>query len=154
MRRRVRGNLSAPLIRLLGKAFKHLRSTAILPKSSLGKALNYALANWPDMETYLHDGRIEIDNNDTDNDIRPSAIGKKNWMFIGHPEAGRRAAILYTLLISARNHGVDPQAYLKDIIERLPLTRPADLAELLPANWAAANRTKRPLAKPQRSAAA
>ncbi len=62
--------------------------------------------------------------------------------------------MLYTLLISARNHGVDPQAYLKDVIERLPVTRPADLDALLPANWAAGNRATYPLAKPLRSDAA
>ncbi|GAA5484314.1 IS66 family transposase ISVsp3 [Haloferula sargassicola] len=154
VRARVRQNLSRPLIRLLGKAFRHLRATAILPKSTLGQALNYALGQWSAMETYLEDGRIEIDNNDTENDIRPSAVSKKNWLFIGHPEAGRRSAILYTLLISARNHGIDPQAYLKDVIERLPSMRPADLDALLPSAWAAAHRAKHPLAKPDRTATA
>jgi hypothetical protein len=80
---------------------------------------------------------------------------KKNWLFIGHdPEAGRRGAVLYTLLIRASNHGVDPLAYPKDVIERLTVTRPVDLNALLPANWAAANRANRPLAKPLRSDAA
>jgi transposase len=64
------------------------------------------------MQTFLEDGRVEIDNNDTENDIRPSAVGKKNWLFVGSPEAGKRSAVMYTLHISARNHGVDPQAYL------------------------------------------
>ncbi len=154
VRARIRHNRGRPLVRLLEKAFRHLQTTAIRPKSRLGEALHYALGQWSAMGTYLYDGRIEIDNNETENDIRPSAVGKKNWLFIGHPEAGRRGAVLYTLLISARNHGVDPQAYLKDVIERLPRTRPADLDALLPANWAAANRATRPLAKPLRSDAA
>ena len=150
VRARVRQNNSAPLIRLLGRAFKHLRTTVILPKSRLGQALNYALGQWQAMQTFLEDGRIDIDNNRTENDIRPSAVGKKNWLFIGHPDAGRRAAILYTLLISARNHGVDPQAYLRDVIERMPSATPADLDALLPANWAAAHRATHPAAKPDR----
>lgn len=105
------------------------------------------------MENYLSDGRVEIDNNETENDIRPSAVGKKNWLFVGSPEAGKRGAVLYTLLISARNHGVDPQAYLRDVIERLPSAKPNEIDEFLPANWAAAHRDKHPAARPQRSAA-
>jgi transposase len=153
VRARVRQNRSARLIALLEKAFKHLITTRILSKSSLGKALSYALGQWPAMKTYLEDGRVAIDNNDIENDIRPSAVGKKNWMFIGSPEAGRRGAILYSLLISARNHGVDPQAYLRDVIERLPTMRPADLDALLPANWAAAHRKFHPAAVPPRAVA-
>jgi transposase len=154
VRARVRENRSRPLILLLEKAFKYLRTTRILPKSRLGQALDYALGQWPDMMTYLEDGRVAIDNNDIENDIRPSAVGKKNWLFVGSPEAGRRGAILYSLLISARNHGVDPQAYLRDVIERLPTMSPADLDALLPANWAAANRDRHPAIKPKRRHAA
>jgi len=147
IRARVRQNQSRPLIRLLEKAFKHLITTRIRPKSRLGKALNYALGQWPDMYPFLEDGRIAIDNNDTENDIRPSAVGKKNWLFVGSPEAGRRAAVLYTLLISARNHGVDPQAYLKAVIEELPGAKPDEIDHLLPANWAAAHRDDYPAIK-------
>jgi transposase len=154
VRLRVRQNRSRPLINLLEKAFKRLISTRIRPKSGLGMALQYALGQWPAMQTYLTDGRVEIDNNATENDIRPSAVGKKNWLFVGSPEAGKRSAVMYTLLISARNHGVDPQAYLKDVIERLPVTRPGELAALLPANWAAANRAAKPAIKSGRPQAA
>jgi transposase len=147
VRLRVRQNCSRPLIDLLGKAFKRLISSRIRPKSGLGKALQYAIGQWPAMQTFLGDGRVEIDNNDTENDIRPSAVGKKNWLFVGSPEAGKQAAVMYTLLISARNHGVDPQAYLKDIIECLPVTRPNELEALLPANWAATHRESHPAMK-------
>ena len=153
-RMRVRQNRSRPLIALLGKAFKRLINTRIRPKSGLGQALQYALGQWPAMQSFLEDGRVEIDNNDTENDIRPSAVGKKNWLFVGSPEAGKRSAVMYTLLISARNHGVDPQAYLEDVIERLPVTRPCDLDTLLPANWAAANRAAHPAIKSGDSKAA
>ena len=153
VRARVRERNSRPLIRLLGKAFKHLLTTSrILPKSSLGKALRYALAQWPHMGTYLEDGRVAIDNNDLENDIRPSAVGKRNWLFVGSPEAGRRGAVLYSLLISARNHGADPQAYLRDVIERLPGTRLDELDQLLPGAWAEAHRDAHPAILAPRSA--
>ena len=74
--------------------------------------------------------------------------------FVGHPEAGRSGAVLYTLLISARNHGVDPQAYLKDVIGRLPGARTDELDALLPENWTAAHRAAHPAAKPDRATAA
>ncbi len=102
VRLRIRKNRSRPLIALLGKAFKHLITTRIRPKSGLGQALQYALGQWPAMQTFLEDGLVEIDNNDTENDIRPSAVGKKNWLFVGSPEAGKRSAVMCTLLISAR----------------------------------------------------
>jgi hypothetical protein len=69
---------------------------------------------------YLADGRLEIDNNLTENTIRPSAVGKKNWLFIGHPEAGWRAAAVYTLIVSCRRRGIDPWQYLRDVLQRLP----------------------------------
>jgi hypothetical protein len=89
---------------------------------------------------------VAIDNNDTERDIRLPAVGKKNHLFIGHPEAGDRSAVIYTLLVSARNHGADPQAYLKDLIERLPLCKANDkeaLRALLPGPWAEANKKLR-----------
>ena len=154
VRLRVRHNRSQPLIHLLEKAFKRLIATRIRPKSGLGQALQYALGQWPAMQTFLQDGRVEIDNNATENDIRPSAVGKKNWLFVGSPEAGNRSAVMYTLLISARNHGVDPQAYLQALIERLPGTRTEELDTLLPATWAAANRAAHPAIKSESSKAA
>ena len=154
VRLRVRQNRSRVLIDLLEKAFKRLIATRIRPKSGLGQALQYALGQWPAMQTFLADGRVEIDNNSTENDIRPSAVGKKNWLFVGSPDAGRRSAVMYTLLISARNHGVDPQAYLKDVIERLPGARPGELEELLPANWAASHRATHPAITSKRPHAA
>ena len=70
-----------------------------LPQSPLGKAVKYALAEGEPLNRYLEDGRLEIDNNLTENAIRPSAIGKKNWLFIGHPDAGWRSAVLYACLL-------------------------------------------------------
>ena len=153
VRARVRQNQSRPLMNLLRKAFTYLLTRRILRKSSLGQALRYALKQWAAMECYLDDGRVEIDNNETENDIRPSAVGKKNWLFVGSPEAGQRGAVLYTLLISARNHGADPQAYLRDVIDRLPSAKPNEIDEFLPANWAAAHRHEHSVVRPERRAA-
>lgn len=149
-RARVRQNQSRWLIDLLEKAFKSLQGKQILPKSSLGKALQYALGQWPGMRVYLEEGQVNIDNNVLENDIRPTAVGKKNWLFIGSAEAGHRTAILYSLLISARNYGVDPHAYLQDVITKLPGRNSDDIDDLLPEDWAAANRQRYPLAVPPR----
>ncbi len=138
---RYRQRHSKPLLRLLDKANKHLlQKTKIRPKSRLGEAVRYALGQWRAASTYLAHGQVEIDNNAVERDIRPSAVGKKNWLFVGSPDAGDRSAVFYSLLISARHHGVDPETYLRDVLKRLPAcsTDPAALRELLPANWAAA----------------
>ena len=140
---------SLPLLRLLDRANKHLLTkTRILPKSRLGQAIRYALGQWGGATTYIDHGQVEIDNNGIERDIRPSAVGKKNWLFVGSPEAGDRSAILYSLLISARHHGVDPETYLCDILKRLPgcSSDPAALRELLPENWAAAHKAAQVLA--------
>ncbi|WP_343076061.1 IS66 family transposase [Haloferula luteola] len=86
VRARVRHNRSLPLIRLLGKALKHLSATAIRPKSRLGEALHYALGQWSAMHTFLDDGRVAIDNNSTERDIRSTAVGKKNWLCVSRKE--------------------------------------------------------------------
>jgi len=77
-----------------------------------------------------------LDNNLIENAIRPSCIGKKNWLFIGHPDAGQRSTILHSMIVSCQRHGKDPLAYLRDILKRLPRMRSShDLAPLLPCNW-------------------
>jgi hypothetical protein len=77
-----------------------------------------------------------LDNNLVENALRPSCIGKKNWLFIGHPDAGQRSAILYSLIVSCQRHGKDPLAYLRDLLTRLPrLTNQDDLAPPTPARW-------------------
>ncbi|HWA87275.1 MAG TPA: transposase domain-containing protein, partial [Opitutus sp.] len=71
-----------------------------------------------------------------ENAIRPSKLGAKNWLFVGHPDAGDRAAVLYSLIVSAQRHGHDPHAYLKDVLTRLPaMTTNDDLRPLLPGSW-------------------
>jgi hypothetical protein len=107
----------------------------ILPQSPLGKALAYFLDEYEPLTGYLRDGRFEIDNNLIENDIRPTAVGRKRWLFIGHPDAGWRSAVAYTLLVSCRRRGLNPQAYLTDVLRRLPGIKITELDPLLPANW-------------------
>jgi transposase len=111
-----------------------------LPQSRLGIAIAYALDQWPALERFLEDGRIEIDNNLCENAIRPTAVGKKNWLFIGDADAGQRAAILYTLVENCRRLGLDPHAYLRDVLCRLPHATNWNVNDLAPAAWAKAQR--------------
>lgn len=110
-----------------------------LPRSLLGKACDYLLGHWEPLTAHVRHGQTRIDNNLIENAIRPSAIGKKNWLFIGHPDAGQRSAIIYSIVVSCQRHGKDPLAYLRDVLTRLPrMTNQDDLAPLTPANWKAA----------------
>jgi transposase len=91
-----------------------------LPQSPMGQAITYALNQWATLARFLDHGEVEIDNNLVENAIRPTAIGKKNWLFFGSEEAGQRSAVIYTLIENCRRHGVEPYTYLKDVLERLP----------------------------------
>ncbi len=108
----------------------------VLPKSGLGQACTYLLNQWEPLTAHLRYSETRLDNNLIENAIRPSALGKKNWLFIGHPDAGQRSAIIYSLVVSCQRHGKDPLAYLKDVLSRLPaMTNRDDLAPLTPALW-------------------
>ncbi len=108
----------------------------VLPKSGLGQASAYLLHHWEPLTAHLRHSQTRLDNNLVENAIRPSAIGKKNWLFIGHPDAGQRSAILYSLVVSCQRHGKDPFAYLRDVLTRLPaMTNRDDLGALTPARW-------------------
>lgn len=103
------------------------------------KAINYSLGRWRALTRYLDDGEVPIDNNAVENSIRPLALGRRNWLFVGARTAGERAANIMSLIESAKLNGHDPWAYLKDVFERLPTLLDRDLASLLPHNWHAPN---------------
>jgi len=90
------------------------------------------------LKEYLVNGRLEIDNNLVENAIRPTAVGKKNWLFIGEAEAGERGAMLYTLIECCRRRGMDPYSYLRDVLTRLPDMTNRQIPEVTPAAWAKA----------------
>ena len=97
------------------------------------------------MQEYLADGRLEIDNNLVENAIRPTAVGKKNWLFIGEAQAGERGAILYTLIECCRRRGIDPYSYLQDVLSRLPDMTNRQVHQVPPAAWAQARSQTTPL---------
>jgi transposase len=136
----VRQQQSAPVMEILkGELIALRQHPQVLPKGKLGRAIDYTLALWDRLSLFLVHGEIEIDNNLIENGIRPTAVGKKNWLFVGNETTGQRAAIIYTMVECAKRHGHNPEAYLTDVLERLPaMTNQDDLTVLLPANWQAA----------------
>lgn len=112
-----------------------IQQKSCIPQSPMGKAISYARNQWESLQGYLKNGKFEIDNNLVENAIRPTAVGKKNWLFLGHPEAGWRSAVIYSILISCRRRGINPADYLADIFNRLPTMKANEIPELIPANW-------------------
>ena len=103
--------------------------------SAIAKALDYSLRRWEALTRYLVDGHVPIDNNWLENQIRPWAISRSNWLFAGSLRAGQRAAAIMSLIRSAQLNGHDPYVYLKDVLTRLPTHRADDIAALLPHRW-------------------
>ena len=99
------------------------------------RALDYSLKRWQALTRFIDDGRLPIDNNWIENQIRPIAIGRNNWLFAGSLRAGQRAAAVMSLIQSARMNGQDPHAYLKDVLTRLPTHKASRIEELLPHRW-------------------
>jgi transposase/flagellar biosynthesis chaperone FliJ len=122
------------VIERIHRALKKLQPR-YLPQSLMGQALGYALNQWPALERFLDHGEVEIDNNLVENAIRPTAVGKKNWLFFGSEEAGQRSAVIYTLIENCRLHGVEPYTYLQDVLGRLPTTTNREVAQLTPLKW-------------------
>lgn len=125
----------APAIWATMKAKADELKPLLLPKSTLGKAVNYFINEYEALLGYLRDGRYEIDNNLIENSIRPTAVGRRRWLFIGHPDAGWRSAVIYSILVSLRRRGINPLEYLTDVFARLPGAKTTDIHDLLPANW-------------------
>jgi hypothetical protein len=110
----------------------------VLPKGPIGQAVTYALNNWTALTRYLDDGILDIDNNEAERALRGIAVGRKNWLFLGSDRGGRAAANHYTLIQSAKRHGIEPFAYLRDVLLRITTQPTKDLHELLPDHWKAA----------------
>ncbi len=125
---------------VLDKLESYLADVAqtVLPKSAFAKAVNYARNQWAALRRYTEDGRLTIDNNTSERTLRPQAIGRKNWLFLGSEPAGPRAAVLYSILAGAKRHRIEPWAYLRELLIRLHADDPR-LEEMLPDHWAAAH---------------
>jgi transposase len=107
----------------------------VLPKSPIGEAVTYARAQWTALTRYLEDGALAIDNNAAERALRRVVTGRKNWLFCGSDVGGTRAAILYSVVATCKAHEIDPWAYLRDVLERIPTHPNRRRAELLPRNW-------------------
>ena len=103
--------------------------------SAIAKAIDYCLKRWKALTQYLDDGNLPIDNNWAENQMRPWALGRKNWLFAGSLRSGQRAAVIMSLIQSARLNGLDAFAYLSDVLKRLPTHKDKDIDELLPHVW-------------------
>ena len=106
-----------------------------LPKSPLGEAVAYALNQWTALRRFVENGMLEIDNNTAENALRPIALGRKNYLFLGSDEGGRRAAILYSLIRTCERHGVNAWEYLRDVLVRISTHPASAVDELLPHRW-------------------
>ena len=106
-----------------------------LPQSLLGKAIRYFLHEYAALMIDMERADYQIDNNLVEGDIRPSCVGKKRWLFIGHPQAGWRSAVIYSIIQSCRRRGIDPQEYLTDVLSRLPGMKNTEIDVLLPEFW-------------------
>jgi hypothetical protein len=132
---RIRQEKAAPIIKTLHDWM--LAQRDLVPNgSATAKALDYSLKRWVALTRYLDDGAVPIDNNQVENQIRPWALGRSNWLFAGSLRSGKRAAAIMSLIQSARMNGHDPYAYLKDILTRLPTQQASDITEFLLHKWA------------------
>jgi transposase len=108
-----------------------------LPKDPFREAVNYALNQWPALCRYTKAGFLAIDNNWAEREMKRIALGRKNWLFFGSAQGGNTAAVLFTFTSTCQRLGIEPWAYLQDVLRRLPTTPPEQLANLLPDRWQA-----------------
>jgi transposase len=130
----LRKTRAGPILRKFGD-WLEVEQRSALPKSPFGLAVSYACNQWPTLGRYLGDARFTIDNNVAERAVRPLAIGRKNWLFIGGDGGLPSAAVLMSLCVSAKRHGVNPWAYLTDVLTQLS-AKPEDVTNLLPDAWA------------------
>lgn len=134
LRRRIRQEKAVPVMDAL-HAWMIAHRDLVPGGSAISRALDYSLKRWAALSRYLDDGAVPIDNNWCENQIRPWALGRKNWLFAGSLRSGKRAAAIISLIQSARLNGHDPYAYLKDVLTRLPTQRASEIGQLLPHQW-------------------
>ena len=133
-RQRIREAQSRPITEHLRQWLIHQRG-GLTEGTRTAKAIDYSLKRWEALTRYLDNGAVPIDNNWIENQVRPWALGRKNWLFAGSLRSGQRAANVMSLIQSAKINGLDPQAYLRDVLERLPTHKYSDIDNLLPHNW-------------------
>jgi len=141
-RLQMRQDLSVPI---LGQFHTWLEAQRpeVLPKSPMAEALGYALNNWAALVRYTEAGFLAIDNNVAEREMKRIAIGRKNWLTVGSPRGGQTAAVLFSFTSTCQRLGVEPWAYLQDVLTRMPTTPAGQLDDLLPDHWMAARLAQR-----------
>jgi hypothetical protein len=137
----LRQERSRPILQALG-IWLQGEALKVLPKSPIGEAIGYTLSNWPALSRYVEAEFLSIDNNASENAIRPIAVGRKNWLFCGSDAGGQTAATLMSLTSSCKAANVEPFAYLRDVLERVSTHPASRIAELLPDCWKPAESTE------------
>ena len=133
-RLQLRQQEAKPIFMDVGQLIATLRKD-VLPKSPLGQALSYAENQWPAMARYLEVAQAELDNNSTEHGLRAVVLGRRNWLHVGQEAGGEKAANLFSLMITCKRLGVEPYAYLHDILQRLPSHPNKDIWQLTPRGW-------------------
>jgi transposase len=140
-RLQMRQDLAVPILGQLHQWLEGQRPE-VLPKSPMGEALGYALNNWAALVRYTEAGFLAIDNNVAEREMKRIAIGRKNWLFVGSPRGGQTAAVLISFTSTCQRLGVEPWAYLQDVLTRLPTTPTGELGDLLPDHWQLARQAR------------
>jgi transposase len=133
-RYKIRQEKSSVVLKELGEWMVEQYSQ-VTPKSAIGKALEYSMKRWKELSHYTTDGNLQIDNNLVENDIRPIALGRKNYLFAGSHESAQRIAMVYSLLGTCKAHNVNPQEWLTKVFEEIPNRKVNNLEDLLPQNF-------------------
>jgi len=144
VRLRLRQDKTVPMLKELEMWLRE-QQKQVLPKSPVGKAVQYALNHWTALNRFTENGYLDIDNNEAERGFRGAAIGRRNWLFAGSDNGGETAAILYSFMESCRLLKIDPFTYLRDLLENLPRIPAEQLGEWAPANWA---KTRKPIPVP------
>ena len=145
--RALRQEKSRPILNSI-KTWLDAESPLVLPRSPMAQAINYTLNQWDALNRYIEQGFLNIDNNAAERALKRIAIGRKNWLFAGHDEAGASHARLYTLIASAERHGIDPQAYLTSVLAKISATPLSELNRFLPDIWKADSMSQSPTSAP------
>ena len=139
LRARIRARRSAVVMQKLYQTANSLaQDAATLPRGQLGKALGYLENQRESLEVFLTDPRVPLSNNDSERDLRHVVVGRANWLVFASPRGGEVACQLYSLMLSCKENGVDPQVYIEDVLTRISTTPASRIAELTPWGWAAA----------------
>ena len=146
-RRALRQEKSLPILTQI-KTWLDLEQQLVLPRSPMAQAINYTLNQWEALCRYTEQGWLNIDNNAAERALKRIAIGRKNWLFAGHDEAGQSHARLYTLIASAERHGLDPQKYLMSVLAKISQTHLSELNQFLPDVWKADSLTPSQIGTP------